>query len=652
MLDRFKALLINNNSSRPSDILHSCSLGKDGSITTTSVNSGRDSRLNDSLAKRVSRRRFLIKVLVSIVPILSDVSILSGLIGTFLLPTELLSRSTYISENAIQPGQVNTYWNWAQVHDADKLAELVSQWSNLRSRDRADRIQEYFQHIGLRSETQSYEFYSSGSKRSVISNGTNVHAICHSSRTDGSESLVLMASWLTRKPGSDVNGGDVNVRGVASVLALAKYLMTYNLWSKDIIFLIADGFLDGTHAWLKSYHGIAQSNLQTQQLDLQSGPIWAALNIDYPFHSFSHLAIEYEGINGQLPNLDFINTAAHIARWTGTSPVTIHAESLVPQYPSLLPSSEFFRKYYQAARTIGIQMVRGISGSPSGPEGIFTTYRIDAIGLFAYPAEGPHGFYTMGKVVESTLRSLNNLLERFHQSFFLYLMHSEGSFLSVGMYLIVPLLIGVGLTLKGLSMWGRGEVADQVLDPSIKNDKVHLPNQDLKRKNVLVKNRGGMIIWSLRVIFITHLLGIITFWGIVRSVQLNEAQSSWKPLGSIILLLCSPAVIINVDPPAKHTETVFEPIRLLLAGCLVSVVSVLNFPIGTALGMSVATSWTPVVGLLIGAVGFGVLPDWIRGIFYNEQVLESWILGFGFIIVLPMFLQSLIYWLMKLNRKN
>ncbi|KAI8460834.1 hypothetical protein BY996DRAFT_6542128 [Phakopsora pachyrhizi] len=36
----------------------------------------------------------------------------------------------------------------------------------------------------------------------------------------------------------------------------------------------------------------------------------------------------------------------------------------------------------------------------------------------------------------------------------------------------------------------------------------------------------------------------------------------------------------------KDCETVFEPIRLLLAGCLVLVVSVLNFPIGTALGMS------------------------------------------------------------------
>lgn len=39
-----------------------------------------------------------------------------------------------------------------------------------------------------------------------------------------------MASWLTRRPGSDIQGKDVNVRGVASVLALAKYLMSELLY--------------------------------------------------------------------------------------------------------------------------------------------------------------------------------------------------------------------------------------------------------------------------------------------------------------------------------------------------------------------------------------------------------------------------------------
>jgi Gaa1-like, GPI transamidase component len=57
--------------------------------------------------------------------------------------------------------------------------------------------------------------------------------------------------------------------------------------------------------------------------------------------------------------------------------------------------------------------------------------------------------------VESTLRSLNNLLERFHQSFFLYLMTTPSSFLSVGNYLPAPLLVSAAFTLAGLEKWTR-----------------------------------------------------------------------------------------------------------------------------------------------------------------------------------------------------
>jgi len=60
-------------------------------------------------------------------------------------------------------------------------------------------------------------------------------------------------------------------------------------------------------AWLSEYHGSSHpgtffthtperfSNtspgLQAEPLELTSGVIWTALNIDYPGHSFSHLGI-------------------------------------------------------------------------------------------------------------------------------------------------------------------------------------------------------------------------------------------------------------------------------------------------------------------------------------------------------------------------
>lgn len=68
------------------------------------------------------------------------------------------------------------------------------------------------------------------------------------------------------------------MRGVALVLALANYLKSefaargfegggadegiaeYSMWSKDIIFLISDGYIEGTQAWLDSYHGFGQTS--------------------------------------------------------------------------------------------------------------------------------------------------------------------------------------------------------------------------------------------------------------------------------------------------------------------------------------------------------------------------------------------------------
>lgn len=39
-----------------------------------------------------------------------------------MLPTE---KTDKIDENALLPGQVNTHWNWAEVHSADRYLEQL-----------------------------------------------------------------------------------------------------------------------------------------------------------------------------------------------------------------------------------------------------------------------------------------------------------------------------------------------------------------------------------------------------------------------------------------------------------------------------------------------------------------------------------------------
>lgn len=41
------------------------------------------------------------------------------------LPHRSLWKRTYIDENAISPGQVNMYFDWANVHKADKYLDQL-----------------------------------------------------------------------------------------------------------------------------------------------------------------------------------------------------------------------------------------------------------------------------------------------------------------------------------------------------------------------------------------------------------------------------------------------------------------------------------------------------------------------------------------------
>lgn len=79
-------------------------------------------------------------------------------------------------------------------------------------------------------------------------------------------------------------------------------------------------------------------------------------------------------------------------------------------------------------------------------------HRIDSLTLYCPNAVGPHGFHTLGRTVESSLRSLNNLLERLHASYFFYLLPRPGKFIPVGNYLPSAILIGASITFGGFDI--------------------------------------------------------------------------------------------------------------------------------------------------------------------------------------------------------
>ena len=372
-----------------------------------------------------------------------------------------------------------------------------------------------------------------------------------------------------------------------------NYWTEYSLWSKDIIFVISDGYTDGMQAWINGYHSISQTGsqkasvprikvlivstagLSSEPLTLLTGSIWAALLVDYPYHSFSHIGIFYENVNGLLPNLDFVNSLIHIARWTGGAEVRLHNETdelgRFTWGPEFL-NSDAINTYRRSVVNVLSQVRRQATGSPSGPEGVFGRFRIDSVALYGVPAEGPHGFYCMGRlvfslccaekvdkyinrVVESTLRSLNNLLERFHQSFFLYIMTSTGTFISVGNYLAAPVLVGVALTVLGLSIWGS--CFPKANEP------------DLRPVGT-----------ASLLILLTHLHGTMVF-NVWSRFDVNKAASS-TILSFLALnyLACSFLLARWVGPAPPQLARILKSFSLLIAGMVMAVVSTLNFSLG------------------------------------------------------------------------
>lgn len=80
---------------------------------------------------RISRQQRLgRKIHAIVVPFLSTVLPILAVFWLLSLPLDRWGRTTYFDENAIQPGQVKTFWDWDDVHLADQwLAGIENVWN-------------------------------------------------------------------------------------------------------------------------------------------------------------------------------------------------------------------------------------------------------------------------------------------------------------------------------------------------------------------------------------------------------------------------------------------------------------------------------------------------------------------------------------------
>jgi GPI-anchor transamidase subunit GAA1 len=158
-------------------------------------------------------------------PYLSLLCVLGGIFWLLLLPLNQYSRNTYISENALLPGQVHTYFAGSEQNVfrgyREELRAIANQSAEGSDGGTAsmtlnqaliEKIETIFRSAGLPTATQYFEYHSAGS----ILNGTNVYSVLQAPRGDGTEAIVLLA------PQYNAAGKD-NTHGIALLLTLARY---------------------------------------------------------------------------------------------------------------------------------------------------------------------------------------------------------------------------------------------------------------------------------------------------------------------------------------------------------------------------------------------------------------------------------------------
>lgn len=260
----------------------------------------------------------------------------------------------------------------------------------------------------------------------------------------------------------------------------------------------------GPQAWVDAYHN-EHSSPSIAPLPLKSGALQGVVVVDNALnHRFESLHIVYDGINGQLPNLDLFNTATAIA--SGQMGINVALQSMWRHSDS----------YIDRLRT----MLRGMAsqglGHASGPHSAFIPYHIDAITLQAV-GDGWQDEMAMGRVIESTFRSLNNLLEKFHQSFFFYLLMQPNRFVSIGTYLPSAMLVAINFTIMAIALWirsGRPQ-APKVGSTAVKGEKkleVEVIKQGemiaiAPKQNLTIQERHLFL--PIALVVASHFLGVV-----------------------------------------------------------------------------------------------------------------------------------------------
>ena len=526
------------------------------------------------------------------------------------LPHEGYNKATYVSENALTPGAATDTFG----RDAAEVALLLG-WTYVNGTAEA---------AGAAAARIAALGWDLVVEEQGGVNGTNVYGVLRAPRGDGTESLMLSAPW-------SMADGRSNTAGVALLLALAAHFTASNFWAKDVIVLLYDGPA-GMHRWLEEYHGVCLtspsfnggSNWKCRYLNsycciaascldskfVRAGAIQASLNLELgpDVSKISGLGISPEGTSSRLPNLDLLNTFVRLAQLHHV-PLYMHEAPVLvdPLWKTaLLPLvGGDVSAHVEALQILAVMMWNQATGLSSVSNGAVHKYKIDAFTVRA-PS---HQVYVnsippvhIARAIEGTVRSCNNLLEHFHQSFFFYLLPSPWRYVSIGLYMPAFIALVAPLALTAIALWiEAGNQADPAvpLVPPIALIE-HTPRIRALPASKLAFTQTPRPVLDLAI-------PLLSTWAAPIPIGLYPTMTS--ELSRILCMLAPMALLAYGFVPllvgSKQHHAVYRAIVLAVTSALLCGVAGVNFSLGVLLALGV----TPLL-LLVGLPHRSTLFAW------------------------------------------
>uniref|UniRef100_A0A1I8MRI8 Uncharacterized protein n=1 Tax=Musca domestica TaxID=7370 RepID=A0A1I8MRI8_MUSDO len=532
------------------------------------------------------------------------------------------NHGTYLSENALSPGLVypeikQESSRWAQ----QLIEELGKERENHKATTPHAWIAAKMRQIGLETYVHNYtlRYPFDGGKEFQ---GKNVYGILRAPRTSSTEGIVFSAPYRSpQSPHADI------VASVPVLLAFADFARKKNYWAKDIIFLVTEQEQLGMHAFIEAYFNTEMDEATRQKsfldygyLPARAGSLQAALNIEVQDLDIDYVDVKIEGLNGQLPNLDMFNLVQRITSREGI----ISGYKQTPQKK---------RRQYQNSVENNVKnmlsMIFSLStGVPNGNHGFFHRHRIESLTLEAVKRQTNNnnrynGGLPLLKTIEGISRSLNNLLERFHQSYFFYILVQNDRFVSIGDYMPCLGLLIAPLFIKSFLLWliASGDLKD---DEAVEND-----NDDANESSELDMVPAVMyILYACLIGFLCqHMLPLEFLVNFISNYGFNTAQSVTV---SMLLWTCLAFILPFVY---KLPE---KAINWLHLGCLVGlgttlvVVGLLNFSLAF------------IVALFSVPLALGISPELKKGFRKSLLTVYTILLNplvfiYGLVFVLTVF---------------